>query len=141
LRDTYNIDFPTGTALLNYLRTAGILTRVDRWKFAHDTFEEFFCASYLARIALAEKRFPDLALWHARPEEFVEVFNFLREFVDSDRRTLIAKQDLPVLWRRAILATSKTTTAPPFLNSERISRRIDGEHDLLLCDLATATNR
>ena len=105
LRDTYNIDLPNGAALLNYLRTTGLLIRLERWKFAHDTFEEFFCASYLARMAGAENHLPSLALWRSRPEEFIEVFNFLKEFLDLDRKLSIAQQDLPPVWREALLTT------------------------------------
>ena len=100
LRDTFNIELTTSAALLNYLRTSGILVRLDRWKFAHDSFEEFFCASYLAGIAVRERHLPNLGLWRTRPEEFVEVFSFLSEMLDLECRISISQQgELPAIWR------------------------------------------
>jgi hypothetical protein len=34
---------------------AGIQARLERWKFARDLFEEFYCASSLARIAVPDQ--------------------------------------------------------------------------------------
>jgi hypothetical protein len=106
LRDTFNIEMTSSVAVLNYLRTAGILVRIDRWKFAHDSFEEFFCASFLARSALEGHLLASLPLWLARPEELTEVFRFLSETLDAERRNRIAARgNLPKLWTDILTAT------------------------------------
>jgi hypothetical protein len=107
LRDSYNVEMTNEVSLLNYLRMSGLLIRLDRWKFAHDSFEEFFCASYLARIAGRERILDHLALWLSRPEELTEVFSFLAEMLDEESRVAICtKENVPVIWRNQLLPAS-----------------------------------
>jgi hypothetical protein len=100
LRDLYNVEFPTASALLQYLKANGILVRIDRWRFAHDTFEEYFCASYLARSVREGRGLPTLPLWRSQAGEFVEVFAFFYGLL-GDAREEFDDQELPEAWRRA----------------------------------------
>jgi hypothetical protein len=91
-------------AVLTYLGTIGILVRLDRWKFAHDSFEEYFCGSYLARIAESGRILPNLTPWVARPEELSEVFSFLGEMLSLQRHAAVCGEiGLPALWREQLL--------------------------------------
>lgn len=102
LRDNYGIEYSSGVALLDYLKSVGILIRVDRWKFAHDTFEEFFCAIYLLRILKTNGHLPDLLSWRSRPQEFREIFDFLYEMAEPEIHSLLSKLDLPAAWRHEV---------------------------------------
>jgi hypothetical protein len=78
--------------LLSRLEEAGILFRGRRWRFAHDTFEEFFAASYLVSYFDKTDRLPSLEKWTASPEreqEFLEVIDFVGELVDPVLREML----------------------------------------------------
>jgi NACHT domain len=111
LRDTYGVDYPNGSALLDYLKNVGLLVRVERWKFAHDTFEEFFCASFVVRKTKADGHLPELVSWRNRPQEFEEVFDFVHEMADEVTAALLAQENLPAAWQTVSPAPRPTTLA------------------------------
>jgi NACHT domain len=110
LRDTYGVDYTNGSALLDYLKSVGLLVRVERWKFAHDTYEEFFCASFLVRKTKVEGHLPELVYWRNRPQEFKEVFDFVHEMVDEGTAALIAQENLPTAWQATPLPPTQAPT-------------------------------
>ena len=100
LRNVYGVDYSNAVALLDYLKNAGILFRVERWKFAHDTFEEYFCASYLHRRLSTTGALPDLTPWRSHPQDFREVFTFLYEMADARSCQLLEAEKLPASWQK-----------------------------------------
>jgi hypothetical protein len=100
LRNVYSVDYSNAVALLDYLKSAGILFRVERWKFAHDTFEEYFCAAYLLRRLSTTGALPDLTPWRSHPQDFHEVFTFLYEMADPHTCQLLEAEKLPASWQK-----------------------------------------
>jgi len=104
LRRLYRVDSGEAVDLLNKLGAARLLVRERRWRFAHDTFEEYFLASYvLARVA-------ETGTWSA-PQSWagtnsaralVNVARFLDEMADDDARSSLLTAAIPFEWDRMI---------------------------------------
>lgn len=85
IRRLHSLPVESERELLSRLEEAGILLRGRRWRFAHDTFEEFFAASYLVSYYDRTDRLPSLEKWTDSPEreqDFLEVIDFVGELVD-----------------------------------------------------------
>jgi hypothetical protein len=102
LHDTYNVDCPNGAAFLHYLRSVGLLVRLERWKFAHDTFEEFFLRGLFGKQRETQRKAPESLDMEESCREFTEVFTFLYELLAADALPLFAQDDLPDSWRKSM---------------------------------------
>ncbi len=91
--------------LLAKLKSAGILQAGRRWRFTHDTFEEFFVASHLLSTHARDEKIPSLDAWTISDEQvqaFLGVIEFvnemLREEPEQTRVSLVAL-NLPEAWK------------------------------------------
>jgi len=105
LRRLYHLPVNDELDLLNQLRASGLLQRGRRWQFAHDTFEEFFAASYIVSYFDLTEKCPSLDRWKESEElvqAFTGVLEFVREMMDESSKKLLLKMDLPQRWRDCI---------------------------------------
>ena len=105
LRRLYRLPVKDELDLLQQLEAAGLLQGGRRWRFAHDTFEEYFAASYLVSHFDQEERWPSLDKWIGlleREQEFLEVLDFMREMTDEPTRQHILNLDLPSSWKERL---------------------------------------
>ncbi len=117
LRRLYHLPVSDELDLLNQLKAAGLLLRGRRWSFAHDTFEEFFAASYLvshiaSHFDLTEE-WPSLDKWQESQEleqGFSYVLEFVREMIDEADKERLMRVDLPQSWRECLTATPDNGT-------------------------------
>lgn len=102
LQRYYHLPAKDELGLLQHLEAAGILQGGRRWRFAHDTFEEYFAASRLVSRLDEEEQWPALKMWvgiSEREREFSEVLDFVREIADEPTMRRILALDLPPLWK------------------------------------------
>lgn len=102
LRRLYHLPVSDELDLLNQLRAAGLLQRGRRWRFAHDTFEEFFAASYIVSYLDLNEEWPALGKWQESQEleqAFSYVLEFIREMMDEASKERLMKEDLPQSWK------------------------------------------
>lgn len=87
--------------LIQQLEASGLLQRGRRWLFAHDTFEEYFAASYLVSYFAEREQWPFLDHWvgFEREHEFLDILDFVREMVDEPTRQQILELHIPSLWK------------------------------------------
>jgi NACHT domain-containing protein len=109
LNRIFRLDVRDEFDLLHKSEVAGILQRSigPRWRFVHDTFEEYFVASYIVSYFYENERWPDLSRWigdEDNERDFCEVLAFLLEMTEGsfDFRNQIPVQSLPVLWQQVI---------------------------------------
>jgi hypothetical protein len=98
----YHLPVKDELDLLNQLQGAGLLHRGRRWRFAHDTFEEFFAASYIVSYFDLNEEWPALDKWKESQEleqAFSEVLEFVREIMDKPSKERLMNVDLPMSWR------------------------------------------
>ncbi len=90
--------------MLQQLKAARILEEERRWRFTHDTFEEYFAASRVVstfRESENESEYwPEFDPWvdsHATEKAFLEVLEFVREMttVETARGPVIGQRDQP----------------------------------------------
>jgi hypothetical protein len=93
LREDYGLAFTTARELLIYLQTSGILEKRGRWRFAHDTFEEYFAASFLAATVDSDRR-PTLFVWRGEEakRDLGGILEFLSEMDASEAVELITNE-------------------------------------------------
>lgn len=102
LRRLYHLPVVDELDMIGQLEAAGLLRRGRRWRFAHDTFEEYFAASYLASYLELKEQLPPLDQWREpaeRQREFSGVLSFLREMSDAALRRRLCTMDLPEGWK------------------------------------------
>ena len=101
LRRYYRLPAKDELDLLKQMEAAGLLQSGRRWRFAHDTFEEYFAASYVVSYFDKKEQWPILDKWAGdeRAQEFLGVLGFVREMVDEPIREQMLKQSLPSLWQ------------------------------------------
>jgi hypothetical protein len=85
------------------LERAGVLEGgpPHRWRFAHDTFEEYFAAVRILDSIDATGRWPDVSSWMAtseRQREFLDVLVFAVELGGSAALLSSASSTVPELW-------------------------------------------
>ncbi len=105
-RNYYRLPTKDALDILSQLNSAGILEAGRRWRFRHDTFEEYFAASALVSAFLREDKLPDLAAWtglEAQQGGFLGVIEFSAEMLDAESRRALAALDLPEPWREVLL--------------------------------------
>lgn len=92
LPDFYHRPVSDALSLLQHLAAGGILQGERRWRFAPDTFEEYFAASYLVSSCEENAQWPILDKWigvHEREPEFLELLDFARAMVDESTKRRI----------------------------------------------------
>ena len=102
LKRLYRLPIVDDLDMLNRLEAAGLLYRGRRWRFAHDTFEEYFAASYIVSYFDMTETLPSLDKWtesSVKAVEFNEVIDFVFELADESLRKRIALSGLPAEWR------------------------------------------
>jgi hypothetical protein len=80
-----------------------------RWRFEHDSFEEFFAATYIIR-SIRNGRQPDLSAWNiteAQTESFLGVIEFLGELADQETLDILLNANLPELWKTSLQSNLK----------------------------------
>lgn len=88
--------------MLQQLEAAGLLQGGRRWRFAHDTFEEYFAASRVLSYLEDEEQWQIFDKWtgsRGSEREFIDVLDFLRERLDETTRQQILALPLPDKWR------------------------------------------
>ena len=98
----YRLQVKDELDLLNQLVAAGLLHGGRRWRFAHDTFEEFFGASYIVSYLDSNEKFPSLNKWKESKEQeqaFCDVIEFVQEILDFASQERLTTIDLPQRWK------------------------------------------
>jgi hypothetical protein len=98
--------------LLSQLVAAGLLHKGRRWRFAHDTFEEFFAASYIVSYLDSNEKLPPLDKWKESKEQeqaFCDVIEFVQEILNYSYAERLMEMDLPASWKNRLAETA----APP----------------------------
>jgi hypothetical protein len=96
--------------LLEKLESAGILYESRRWRFVHDTFEEYFSACYIVAYLIKNKAFPELSLWtydETQIQSFVTVIEFVYEMIDDGMSKVVRNLKIPDLWKTILLQKSE----------------------------------
>jgi len=109
LRRLYGVNTGEAVDLLKTLGAARLLVRERRWRFAHDTFEEYFLASYvLARVAETDTwSAPQSWAGSDSARALVNVALFLDEMADDDVRGRLLAAAIPAEWHRMIRPSAK----------------------------------
>jgi TIR domain-containing protein/NACHT domain-containing protein len=99
----YQLKFEQESHVILELKDAGILEETRRWRFRHDTFEEYFAAKYIVSHLDEKRELPDLKEWtkdDAQIQSFSKVVDFMAEMIadDSHMRDLLLKSNLPSAW-------------------------------------------
>jgi energy-coupling factor transporter ATP-binding protein EcfA2 len=106
LSSFYHLKFEDGAELLQALESAGLLQSGRRWRFSHDSFEEYFAASWrvswYAEIPVEDlHRGPSLEKWVSMPAkvtEFFGVIGFVAEMAGMEVRRDWTLLDWPAEW-------------------------------------------
>ena len=98
------LSFETGSA-------AGLLQSERRWKFSHDTFEEYFAASRLVTVIDQTNQWPDLSAWVGKERDFQEVIGFFAEMADAKMLAAVLSMNLPAAWKER-LTLARNAGAP-----------------------------
>lgn len=96
--------------LVDKLSSAGLLHSERRWRFAHDTFEEFFAASRLVSLVDQNNQWPTLKEWQGKEGEFLEVIDFVAEMAEPKILDILLKLDFPVSWRERLSQAAENST-------------------------------
>jgi len=105
LRRFYRLPAKDELDLLQHLQASGLLQGGRRWRFAHDTFEEYFAASCLVSRLDKDDQLPRLDKWigiHEQEVEFCEVLDFVKEMTDAVTRRRIVRIGVPSLWQERL---------------------------------------
>ena len=106
LQANYKLPVERSLDLLQSLRAAGILVEERWWRFAHDTFEEYFAASRVAAIFAERKRWLSVDSWMSSEEQiqdFFEVLAFVKEMEKEEILTEMANPEIPLVWQTILL--------------------------------------
>jgi len=107
-KSDYGLPVETELDLLEVLRSSGIMQYSRRWRFAHDTFEEYFAACYIVSFINHHKKLPDLSPWRigdAQVKSFVGVIEFMNEIADQETLKILRNSNLPALWNQVLAQT------------------------------------
>ena len=84
----YGLEFKSEILLLEYLKGAGLIEFSNRWKFVHDTYDEYFAAMFLINdhfsgedSSYAKKWLKEFSL----QENYSGVADFVNDFIESDK--------------------------------------------------------
>ena len=98
----YGLPVESELSLLDRLRSAGVMQQSKRWRFAHDTFEEYFAANFIVSYLTRYEKMPSLGLWtinDVQIQSFVGVIEFVNEMADEEVIKIILNSNLPSLWK------------------------------------------
>ena len=106
----FHLKFNDPAAFVKRAVSDGILESGRRWRFAHDTFEEYFAASRLVSFFENEVESPGtwdgqlLGKWSApeKASELGTVFSFVSEIADHATKAKLVDAGLPMPWKRAL---------------------------------------
>src|SRR6266404_493301 len=117
LRRDFHLPASDEIDVLQRLRAAGLLHSGRRWRFAHDSYEEYFAASFLVTHLEAKGQWPDLKRWLKAPrheqEDFFETLEFINDMIDHQARQQLMKLKLPTAWQIRLQETTKQTSIKP----------------------------
>lgn len=106
LNHYYSLTMKDANALLKMLASSGIIQQVKRrWYFVHDTYEEYFIASYIYTYIDLDGKMPDLDLWTTNETQiqlFSGVIEFLKEMTDAKTSKVLLKSKIPGLWKKIL---------------------------------------
>jgi len=105
LQRHYRFPIKDPLELLERAEAAGVLVGGRRWRFAHDTFEEYFAACRLMSVFEEQGRWPELGKWRGnreREQDFVAVLRFVREMGGETTLAAIRALPLPATWKGAL---------------------------------------
>ena len=108
----YDIPIERPLELLQRLKSAGIMVEERRWRFAHDTFEEYFAASRVVSMFAEFERWPEVTSWVDKTEQvldFLDVLAFVREMERGEFLIELAKADIPPEWRDYLIGKLMTS--------------------------------
>jgi hypothetical protein len=110
----YHFPARDGFDLIHKAESLGLLTAGRRWRFAHDTFEEYFAASRLASVFDETGAWPPLDNWITHPgreQDFLEVLDFVTEMSDRNTVKKFVELPIPAAWKaRLVRSTSQPQT-------------------------------
>jgi hypothetical protein len=115
LNRLYHLPVKDELHLLNQLLAAGLLHRGRRWRFAHETFEEFFAASCIVSYFDLYEKLPSLDKWMESKEQkqaFSDVLEFVREMMDEPSKQQLMKMDLPPSWKTRLTENAGNELQP-----------------------------
>ncbi|MGA9770476.1 MAG: hypothetical protein WBV94_15665 [Blastocatellia bacterium] len=95
----------TAPKLLNKLQESRLLQKERRWRFTHDTFEEYFAACRIITYFDRNNKWPSLDPWKVTPsqiEEFLDILDFVRQMTEDEFRRRMIECDLPAQWKERL---------------------------------------
>jgi hypothetical protein len=98
----FNVQVSNELDLLEQVLNAGILTGRQTWRFAHDAFEEYFCASRLVHTIEENGKLPILDGWLRAPTEFVETLHYFAELASPEVTAVFFAAQVPEIWKASI---------------------------------------
>jgi hypothetical protein len=105
LRRLYHFPAKDELELVQNAEGLGLLVGGRKWRFAHDTFEEYFAASRLLSIFEETSTWPLLDRWvgeQSQQQDFLEVVRFVSEMTTDDTLARISQLPLPAAWRQRL---------------------------------------
>lgn len=105
LKRLYHFPATDGLDFVRRAEAAGLLVRERRWRFAHDTFEEYFAASRLVSIFEETGSWPALVVWIGYPQqekEFLDVLKYVREMAADVAIKGLNEPHLPEAWKEQL---------------------------------------
>jgi hypothetical protein len=106
-KDYYGLRINNELDLLEKLKASGIMQRSRKWRFAHDTFEEYFAANYIISYIVRYEKAPPLEPWEkndAQINSFITVMEFIREMADNDILNILVDSGLPHTWKEILIS-------------------------------------
>lgn len=124
----YGLPIGNELDLLEKLKACSIMQYSKRWRFAHDTFEEYFAACYIISYMTSHERLPSLNAWtisDAQIQSFVGIIEFIKEMVDSESLKILLDSNLPILWVNVL-----TSTENIYVSDKENNKQIEGNDSI-----------
>jgi len=105
LRRLYHFPAKDDLEFIQNAEASGLLLGGRRWRFAHDTFEEYFAAKRLVSIFEESGTWPALDKWTGSPEreqDLLEVLRFIPEMCDDAALNRIRGHVVSTVWKEAL---------------------------------------
>ena len=112
----YGVFVKDELGLLEKLRAAGLLSGKRRWRFAQDSYEEYFAASYVISQLIIHERFPHFPSWadvEDQQRSFLGTIQFIREMAQelSEKKqehtatSILRETNLPTIWKETLFSS------------------------------------
>jgi hypothetical protein len=113
-QEYYDLPVKSELNILRLLKSAGIIQETRQWRFAHDTFGEYFAAGWILSALERYRNLPNhdqsrnpeqllsLDRWKindAQINSFVSVVEFIDEMAEKNTRKLLLESELPIAWQ------------------------------------------